>query len=146
MDMITLAKTKPKKIDLSKYGGTLLDNGEPVEAVNLNLAILALFSQGGGSRVVADTENFWKDVTTDKPVRFFMYASDDSDGLTVEAGARSVFTNSDGIPISIDFTFAMMGGDMGGANATATAIFINDYYNDKTTITVVVEPLTIPGV
>lgn len=71
MDVITLAMSKPKVIDLSKYCNT--DGQSLTEFVLMKLAM----GGGDGSIVVTDgLESFWGDVSAKSRIQFLIDVSD----------------------------------------------------------------------
>lgn len=106
---------------------------------NFNLAILALFSSGGGVYTFADDSIFWKTVSGDKPVRFMIDASSLRTGLTIEAEAKSCVKYT-GALHTIETSF------MVNYNGWyRVSVMFQNNFDGTTTVIVSVERLTIPG-
>ena len=139
-DPITLALAK--KYTDEKCGGGGSGAGQKVidltqyffDGNSLNDIVMELFVSGGGNQLVA-SDAFWADIPSDRPVRFVIDAGFLMDGLKVgcDAGCVSFF---DGVAAAITTTFVV---SMDGVKRV-TLVF------DRTVgITVIVEPLTVPG-
>lgn len=137
MDMITLAMAKPKKIDLTKYA--LEGYGA---SGTFNSAILLAFENGGRHIAVTDNSNFWADVNTDRPLKFVIDTSEFIQGGAIECPANSV-TFVGGVPFAIECSFLVNTGAW--YRVTVMFGYVTDGITTTTTITVVVDPLTIPG-
>lgn len=125
----------PKVIDLTKYTHEITSG----MSESFNEIILTLFANGGGSQDSIDDDNFWDDVSTDRPLLFVIDAEALAPGVTIEAEANSVMRGNGAIGV-IEFAFLV---NVGGWSKVTVVFGAND--NGASTITVVVEPLTVPG-
>lgn len=126
---ITLPPAMPKKIDLSKYVSR--------DGTNFNAIVLTLFASGGGSTRFADDTDFWDDVNTNRPLKFGIDATAVLSGIAIECLANSA-TISEGVPLAVECAFLVK------PNTSwyrTTIVF--GYNGDDTTITVVVDPITV---
>lgn len=132
MDMITLLLTRPKKINLSEYVLTN-DIGE----TTFNNLLIGLFMNGGGSTSGTGDTNFWKAVNTDRPLKFVIDATGIAD-VAIEACAVST-TVQEGALVAAECSFSV---NLRGEWRRATIVF--GFNGEDTTITVMVDKITIP--
>lgn len=145
MDIITLAMTTPKVIDLTQYSAT--NNGT---LMTFNDALLALYAQGGGtvSATGGDCLAFWDEVNTDKPLVFVIDAGAAA-AVTLHCSATSLGKGADHQKVTaIGFGFLLnIGGTLARATVTiggswyvsGTGDFIS--YKDEVNLTLVLEQL-----
>ena len=126
----------PKVINLTKYE---LGDENSSNRPTINDAVLAAFAGGGGTEDMIDNSTFWDDVSTDRPLLFVVDAEALAPGVTIEAEANSVMRRNGAIGV-IEFAFLV---NVGGWSKATVVFGAND--NGTSTITVVVEPLTVPG-
>ena len=122
-------------VNLAEYE---LEPSATVPVPNYSLAILALFSNGGGYCTFTDKSNFWDVVSACEDVRFVVDGSSILDGMTYEASPQGI-VKYDGVIRSIDTSFMALYGQWHNVKI----MFMNNF-NGTTDIVVHVEPLDIP--
>lgn len=126
----------PKVIDLTQYE---LGDENSSYRPTINDAVLAAFAGGGGTEDMIDNSTFWDDVYTDRPLLFVIDAKALGPSIKIEAGANSVMWGDDAVVIT---EFAFLVNVDGWSKVT---VVFGDNGDGTTKITVVVDPLTIPG-
>lgn len=112
MDIITLAMTQPKVIDLTKYADEYMGN--------LNNLVLERYSIGGGWAVrewSESLESFWAALDTPGPVSILIDATATS-GYTLAANRNTTAINASGVGAVHTFIVHILEGPAAVGNLT----------------------------
>lgn len=98
MGLISAALAKPKRIELRDYN---------IGATTIEGCILAAFGAGGGSGSAVCDDKFWKDIDTDRPLRFVIYTdlAGRSDGIMEFNNYTVMRVSSDVAQVSFESVF-----------------------------------------
>jgi hypothetical protein len=134
---IVPSEGEEKVINLTQYA---TDDG-----TSYNDVLLMLFSQGGGKYTHNGviTSGIFPDITTDKELKFVFDGSALASGMLVEAKANS-FTKVNGVPITLEFTFAIKSATWMRATVAFEMSPVSDHV--QTNIYLILEELSVPNV